>query len=229
MPPFQAARAAVAHLEVESAAHPVALAYELAELLAAPGPLDDPSPERVASGPSRAPSLAEVGGIVRITWGDSSHDFRPMKGLSDLARLLAFAGREIHVLELMGSSLDEADVGPVIDATARRECEARLRELQEDIHRAEDGNNIGRLEALQDEFDAVVSALSEGLSLGGRDRRPGASSEKARQAVSWRLRAAIKRIEAELPSCGRHLRNSIKTGAFCRYEPEIDPGWVVSD
>lgn len=162
-----------------------------------------------------------------VTWVGEEVHVRPMKGLRDLAQLLRAPGRDVHALELMGSSIDEAGTGPTVDAEARRRYEDRLRELQSDIHRAEDDNDIGRLDALQAEFDAIVNELTQGLGLGGRDRPAGASAEKARQAVAWRIRSAIKRIEAEHPACGRHLRRSVKLGAFCRYDPEVDPGWIV--
>ena len=223
---LSAARAAVADLDVLPAAHPVEAALTLAAALDVPRPSVDQHAGDLASAP---PSFTIGAETTRVSWAGESVDLRPMKGLADLAKLLVAPGREIHVLELMESVIDEPSTGPLIDAAARRDYEDRLRELQTEIHEAEDDNDLGRLSRAQDEFDAVVAALGEGLGLGGRDRRPGASAEKARQAVAWRVRAAIKRIESELPSCGRHLRNSVKTGAFCRYEPDTDPGWVVSD
>ncbi|MEM9612439.1 MAG: hypothetical protein AAGA59_05885 [Actinomycetota bacterium] len=228
---LEEARAAVAHLDVEPAANAARLALTFADSHLAPVPGDErhhPAPAGDEAAPGvAAPSFTVAAGSVRIEWRGERCELRPMKGLTDLARLLAAPGREIHVLELMGATFVERDTGPVLDAEARRRYEERLRHLQQDIHDAEDDNDLGRLGRAQDEFDAIVAALEESLGLGGRDRRPGAAAEKARQAVAWRVRAAIKRVEGELPACGRHLRAAVKTGAFCRYEPEYDPGWEV--
>ncbi|MEM7325247.1 MAG: hypothetical protein AAF531_19310 [Actinomycetota bacterium] len=224
---YEQAMALVGPLAAEPAADPLALAYDLIGIMKSK-PVGQATPDDVTAVAAR-PRLQLNDRGATVAWGGTTVELRAMKGLRDLARLIEVPGREIHVLELMGASVAESDLGPVLDGQARRQYEDRLRELQAEIHEAEDANDLGRLESTQDEFDAVVAALGEGLGLGGKDRRPGATAEKARQAVSWRLRAAIKRMESVLPDCGRHLRHSIQTGAFCRYEPETDPGWVVEE
>lgn len=198
----------------------VALAIDLSSLGLSPR-------EASPSSPSPTPTMTFNATGVRISWLHDSTDLRPMKGLRDLAQLLRYPGRDVHVLELMGSSLDESGSGPTIDNQARRAYEDRLRELQTEIHEAEDNNDSGALERAQDEFDVIVGVLSESLGLDGRAREKGSSAEKARQAVSWRIRAAIRKIEDQLPACGRHLARSVQTGGFCRYDPESDPGWSI--
>ena len=74
-----------------------------------------------------------------------------------------------------------------------------------------------------------LEQLSQALGLGGRGRNASVSPEKARQAVTWRVRAAIRTLEHELPACGRHLQRSVQTGVFCSYDPEIDPRWIVEE
>ena len=69
--------------------------------------------------------------------------------------------------------------------------------------------------------------LRKATGLGGRDRRTGDTSERARSAVTWRIRHAIRKLEAVHPALARHLRASIKTGAFCSYEPEKETHWFV--
>ena len=55
--------------------------------------------------------------------------------------------------------------------------------------------------------------------LGGRERRSGSAAERARVAVTRRIRDAIKRISAEAPELGKHLDRSVRTGRFCSYQP----------
>jgi hypothetical protein len=65
------------------------------------------------------------------------------------------------------------------------------------------------------------------IGLGGRERKMGDSSERARSAVTWRIRHAIKKLAVVHPALARHLRVSLKTGVFCSYEPEKETPWFV--
>jgi hypothetical protein len=53
--------------------------------------------------------------------------------------------------------------------------------------------------------------------------------ERARLAVTQRIKAALKRIAAVHPALGRHLKRSIKTGIFCAYvpNPEQPISWLL--
>jgi hypothetical protein len=66
-------------------------------------------------------------------------------------------------------------------------------------------------------MDRILETLSAALGLGGRRRKLGDSSEKARTAVTWRIRHALRRIEAAHPALGRHLAQRVETGTFCRF------------
>jgi hypothetical protein len=46
-----------------------------------------------------------------------------------------------------------------------------------------------------------------------------------RKAVGNRIRQAVGRIEQVHPELGRHLRVSVRTGTFCRYEPDRTVRW----
>jgi hypothetical protein len=43
------------------------------------------------------------------------------------------------------------------------------------------------------------------------------------------VRTALTEIEAEHPELGRHLRDSVRTGTYCRYAPAAaeEVRWVV--
>jgi hypothetical protein len=55
----------------------------------------------------------------------------------------------------------------------------------------------------------------------------GDPSERARKAVTARVRDAIARIVAVHPDLGAHLRASIRTGTTCMYEPARRVAWRV--
>jgi len=56
----------------------------------------------------------------------------------------------------------------------------------------------------------------------------GDAAEKARMAVTWRIRHAIRKIEAAHPELGRHLANSLRTGTFCTDRPERPVAWQLA-
>jgi len=53
------------------------------------------------------------------------------------------------------------------------------------------------------------------------------SAERARAAVTLRIRSAIKKIAAHHPTLAKHLSNSIRTGVFCTYSPEEQREWIL--
>jgi predicted ATPase len=206
------------HVLSSSAALRLALRLVRAEQSAAPRP-----PEG-----SEAPSLRRAGELWAIRFGGQTVHLRATKGLDDLARLLAEPEREVHVLDLFGAGVEEASTGAVLDATARRALEDRIRELQAELEEADAANDVARSEKLAVELDQVVDHLAAALGLGGRGRTGAGTAERARQAVTRRLRATIRRIGEEHEALGRHLEASIRTGAFCAYRPEVPTRWDVS-
>jgi non-specific serine/threonine protein kinase len=71
-------------------------------------------------------------------------------------------------------------------------------------------------------MDAIVHQLAAAVGLGGRDRRASSDAERARSAVTKRIKESIKKIAELLPLLGRHLAARIKTGYFCSYNPHPD-------
>jgi Domain of unknown function (DUF4118) len=164
------------------------------------------------------------------------------RGLESLAVLLGHPGREFHVGELIGPASPDAgmdswldqqvghhartlrlqDAGPILDAHARAEYKLRLAELRADLKEAERFNNPHRVEQIQEELNAIAEQLSAAVGLGGRDRKATSQAERARTAVTKRIRGSIKKIGNATPSLGHHLAASIKTGYFCSYSPAPD-------
>jgi TolB-like protein len=148
------------------------------------------------------------------------------KGCADLAVLLSSPRERVHCMDLAGR-LVEGDSGVTMDARARAACQRHIQDLQAEIAEAERHNDFARTERLGEELDAVIEQLSAAVGLGGRGRRLGDPAEKARTAVTWRIRNTIKKIAEAHPALGRHLEASIRTGAFCAYQPETPVRWTV--
>ena len=166
---------------------------------------------------------------------------RDSKGLRDLHALLARPGTAVAALDLAAApgghragaaaGLDvlhpPSDTGEVIDAQARAAYRQRLRELDGAAAEADAAADIERSARIAAERDALVAALTEAYGLGGRVRRSGSVAERARTAVTARIRDAIRRISEAHPELGRHLARSVRTGTFCVYEPDQPVRWSL--
>jgi hypothetical protein len=168
---------------------------------------------------------------------------RDTKGLRDLGRLLAEPGREFHVLDLMAdgtgarsippSQAAEAGLAvegwgePVIDEAARAHYKRRITELEAELEEAQERGDGEALAAAREELDALITALTAAYGLAGRPRRSPDPVERARKAVTRRIRNAMRRIARAHPRLGQHLAASIRTGEFCSYQPERDIVWSV--
>jgi len=169
--------------------------------------------------------LRREGDVWAISGGARDVRLRDSKGLQYLATLIAAPGREHHVLELAGSALDEPAPATLDDA-ARAAYRRRLGELEEELDEAERFADPERVARLQDERDALYGELRSAIGLGGRPRA-GGSAERARKAVTNRVRDAVARIDREDPELAAHLRASLHTGLVCAYRPEPHSTWSL--
>ena len=112
-----------------------------------------------------------------------------------------------------------SDAGPILDAQAKAEYKHRLDDLRRDLEEAERFNDPARAERARGEMDALAEQLASAVGLGGRNRRIGSEAERARSAVTKRIKSSIKRIGEAIPSLGSHLATRVKTGYFCSYNP----------
>jgi non-specific serine/threonine protein kinase len=74
-----------------------------------------------------------------------------------------------------------------------------------------------RAERARSEIDAITQQLASAIGLGGRDRKSGSEAERARSAVTKRIKDSICKIGKVIPSLRRHLVAQIKTGYYCSY------------
>ena len=194
--------------------------------------------------PARA---AEAGRIARegefwsVSYAGTVIRLKDAKGVRDLARLLANPGTEIAAVDLAGvvtpvragrgraaAGLDlglEGDAGEVLDERARGEYKQRLIELEAELAEAAESNDPERASRVRQERDFLIDELGAAVGLMGRSRRALDPAERARKAVTWRLRDTIGRVEAAHPELGRHLQRSVRTGAFCVYDPITPTRW----
>ena len=170
-----------------------------------------------------APSVAVLemtrnGEHVSIRWRGRELRVPAAKGLDYLVALIARPDGELHVADLTGEE-DRGDAGEVLDATARSAYRARAEELQEELDTARDRNDLGRIDRLTAELEAITDQLLAATGLGGRSRRAGSRVERSRVNVQRRIRDAIRRLANEDETLGRYLDATIRTGTYCSYGP----------
>ena len=168
------------------------------------------------------------GKIWNIAYAGRGAQLTELKGFHDLARLLAQPGEQLHCLEFSGGAVaDQSGGQEVLDGQARRAYRKRIEELQQDLEEAESMNDPGRAEKARRELDLLLDELSRTTGLRGKSRTFSNAAERARMAITWRIRSAIKKITAAHPELGKHLANSIRTGALCEYSPEKITTWEL--
>jgi hypothetical protein len=184
-------------------------------------------------GNTQQASLHRDGDRWVVGLGGRSASLPDLKGLSYLARLVAQPGIETHVLELAstrtgkastshedGLAVGSGDAGSVLDQAAKTAYRRRLEELAEDLAEAEQFHDPERVARAQSEIDAITEQLAAAVGLGGRDRRAASDAERARMAVTKAIRTAVDRIGEHVPELAGHLRASVHTGTYCRYQPD---------
>jgi hypothetical protein len=126
-----------------------------------------------------------------------------------------------------GLSLEPRANESVIDEAARTDYKRRIAELEQVIDDADGAGDAEASASARKELDALIEQLASAYGLGGRPRRTPDDIERARKAVTRRIRDAMSRIDRLHPALGRHLPASVHTGGFCCYAPEREVTWTV--
>lgn len=207
----------------QAGAAPLTLAA--ANALAATAAVHDATHERETC------SFVRDGDGWHIAFGGHAVRLRDRKGFHYLARLLATPGEEHHVLALVAdehAGADSArpseaavgDAGFVLDARAKEVYRRRLSEIEEDLADAEARGDLVRTEQARREQEFLEHELARAVGLGGRDRRAGVASERARVSITRAIRQAIALVTEHHASLAEHLERTIRTGTYCAYLPD---------
>lgn len=181
-----------------------------------------PSKESVRS----VNQISREGEIWQVSYTGKSAQLPDLKGLYDIARLLGEAHTSIHCADLMDIKVIEGGAA-VLDKQAKQAYQKRILDIQESLAEAEQFSHHSKIEALQQEYDDLLTHISQSVGKDGSGRLASSSVEKARSAVTWRIRSAIKKMATVHPELANHLKISIKTGLFCVYRPEQVLDWQI--
>ena len=189
------------------------------------------APKMVQAAPDEARNVfRRDGDYWSLEFAGSTAHVRDLKGMRYLARLLGEPSRELHVLDLVaaetigvapaGGRAIFGDAGEMLDDRAKEAYRRRLAEIDEDLEDAHASGDATREAQADTEREFLVRELSRAVGLGGRGRRAGDASERARAAATRAVRQAMARIGEQLPELGEHLDRTIRTGTYCSYQPD---------
>jgi hypothetical protein len=192
------------------------------------------TPDQRRAGTGNRAELTRNQGFWTISWRGEQATIPDLKGMNDIATLIRQQGADVHALQLAsgipGTAAGMTDT--IIDMQALTAYRGHLVDLDAEIDQAAEDSDRGRVEHLSNEREEILAEIRRATGLGGQPRAgPNDPAERARKAVSARIRDAIKRVEPLAPDLAAHLDRSIRTGLRCSYDPA--PGdavdWLVRD
>ncbi|MEU5562114.1 ATP-binding protein [Micromonospora musae] len=172
------------------------------------------------------------GVVWRLAYGGAVVHLPDAKGLHDLHLLLGRPGVDVPAVELLDPAAGPELVAarglggdPVLDDEAKARYRRHLERLDEEIDRAAVRDDAGKVAALEAEREALLDELRTAAGLAGRTRRLGDEAERARKAVTARIRDTLRKLDARHPALAAHLRDTVATGGTCRYLPPEPLPW----
>jgi len=216
--------------DVDDARKTLAAAAAEAELLGMAGVLADI--DRLAAPPTRRGRFVREGNIWTVELGGELVRLPDAKGLRDIRTLLARPGQDVSAVELLNPDGGDVVVAtrrtgadPVLDDQARAAYRRRLDELDATIDAALARGDDAKAQRLDAERAALLTELRSATALGGRTRRLGDDAERARKAVTGRIRDVLRRLADDAPALAAHLDTAVVTGSYCRYDPAEPVDW----
>lgn len=166
-------------------------------------------------------SMSRAGGVWTVSFAHERGTLPHVKGLADLSLLVQRPGQEVPALHLFGGgSVAVGGREGVIDTQALSAYRARLIELEAEIDEASSDSDLASLDRLSEERELLFAEVRRSTGLGGRVRSVSNDpAERARKAVSARIRDAIRRLDEVAPLLAAHLDRSVVTGLRCSYTP----------
>ncbi|MEW2062919.1 AAA family ATPase [Streptomyces sp. NPDC007002] len=186
-----------------------------------------------AAAPHEPPAeFRRNGPVWQLRWDGVTVHVPDAKGLRDLHSLLGLPGADVPAVRLLAPEGGDLVVAagqlggdPVLDEEAKRRYKEHLERLDAEIDRAAARDDTEQVEKYGRERQALLDELRTAAGLGGRTRRLGDQTERARKTVTARIRDTLRKLDPLHPALAAHLKASVTTGTTCAYRPERSPDW----
>ncbi|MEU6618125.1 ATP-binding protein [Streptomyces parvus] len=214
----------------ESAPAPASTRSEAAASPRSGAAASDRRETAASAGPSA--EFRRNGPVWQLRWDGVTVHVPDAKGLRDLHSLLGLPGADVPAVRLLAPEGGDLVVAagqlggdPVLDEEAKRRYKDHLDRLDAEIDRAAARDDAQQVEKYDRERQALLDELRTAAGLGGRTRRLGDQTERARKTVTARIRDTLRKLETLHPALAAHLKASVTTGTTCAYRPEHSPDW----
>lgn len=153
------------------------------------------------------------------------------KGLEYIYMLLQQPGHVHSATDLRAHvaghyGIPSGAIGVTADKKAIRSYKAQIDDLRAELDKAAEQNDLGRVQRLQEEIEALQAHLRGCLNLAGRPREAN-DAERARKAVSIAIRRALQRLRDVHPTLARHLDAALHVGINLCYLPDPPVSWIT--
>ncbi|MGV0100580.1 AAA family ATPase, partial [Streptomyces californicus] len=189
-------------------------------------PTDSTEPTESVT-PAAHAEFRRNGPVWQLGWGGVTVHVPDAKGLRDLHSLLGLPDTDVPAVRLLAPEggelvLAAGQLGgdPVLDDEAKRRYKQHLDRLDAAMDRAAARDDARQVEAYGRERQALLDELRTAAGLGGRARRLGDQTERARKTVTARIRDTLRKLDPLHPALAAHLRASVTTGTTCAYRPD---------
>ncbi|MEV7458315.1 ATP-binding protein [Streptomyces rubiginosohelvolus] len=191
-----------------------------------------PGREKAAAPDRASAEFRRNGPVWQLRWDGVTVHVPDAKGLRDLHSLLGLPGADVPAVRLLAPEGGDLVVAagqlggdPVLDEEAKRRYKEHLDRLDAEIDRAAARDDTQQVEKYDRERQSLLDELRTAAGLGGRTRRLGDQTERARKTVTARIRDTLRKLDTLHPALAAHLRASVTTGTTCAYRPEHSPDW----
>ncbi|MFJ3547128.1 ATP-binding protein [Streptomyces rubiginosohelvolus] len=191
-----------------------------------------PGREKAAAPDGASAEFRRNGPVWQLRWDGVTVHVPDAKGLRDLHSLLGLPGADVPAVRLLAPEGGDLVVAagqlggdPVLDEEAKRRYKEHLDRLDAEIDRAAARDDTQQVEKYDRERQSLLDELRTAAGLGGRTRRLGDQTERARKTVTARIRDTLRKLDTLHPALAAHLRASVTTGTTCAYRPEHSPDW----
>lgn len=170
--------------------------------------------------------LQREGKVWALEYQGRTAHMSDTKGLRDLHQLLLQPGQQISSVLLYAP--DAGDVAravrafgsdPVLDEQAKAQYRRRIEALDEQIDRTLQFERDEEAAELDREREALLEELRSATGLGGRSRKLDDASDRARKAVTARIKDTLRKMQEVHPELALLLRDHVSTGASCMFSP----------
>jgi hypothetical protein len=230
-PPQSMAQQALAHIEQCRHTLHTVLSQAIASLPASEGQGQTP----FTITPTDQYIWCKVDNGWKIVYQGKEAGFKDLKGMHYLHYLVHHPEKEFKALDLMalvyGKEGTEAvskgeSEQDILDPKYIKALKNKYEDLLDKLEEARENHDIEKQQEIEGQIHWIQSVWKKSRGLRGKSRTFPSNNKRPELAVYKAIKKAMDMIQARLDPLGKHLQESVKTGATFVYDPRSEtPRW----